>query len=415
MSSHTPVSSSVIKSTSRFAPKAVPRKQQPAPPPKTPAPTLDDDDSETEDDIDHDPPLDHNTQPPPGVKLLCHDADSTVERSIEGITPIHSSIPVVQPLASTARPQSQPTRSLRSQGPISDPVQPTTDVVSPPTATSSRKRRVPADSAASETSRRNRRKSTPPAAEDVVISPSTMKMSEMCIDKRTGRRSSRYAELREAERQRRRKRELNRDATEPAEPTETPVEIPADEDDTLQPLAVGTTRVMTDAEGHMIVDPSSLQVDRHAIHPSTLTDSLAHTTETIFSSKTNSATYASTRTHASNTIRWFPADNERFYTALQMFGTDFEMIAMFLGGGKQRRHVKNKFYKEEKRNSEKLTWALKNRIEVDVAALEEQRGTKLKTGEEVREELQRLREEARVIMALPRISEMAKARALQEE
>jgi hypothetical protein len=92
-----------------------------------------------------------------------------------------------------------------------------------------------------------------------------------------------------------------------------------------------------------------------------------------------------------------------------MFGTDFGMIATFLGGGKSRRHVKNKFYKEEKKNSDKLTWALKNRIDVDIAALEEQRGQKLKSVEEMREELEGLREEARIVMALPRLSQNVKS------
>jgi Myb DNA-binding like len=135
----------------------------------------------------------------------------------------------------------------------------------------------------------------------------------------------------------------------------------------------GTARVITDSQGQIIVDPVSLQADRHAIHPSTLTDSLVHTTETTFFSKVNAAMSPSTRTHASNNIRWFLNDNERFYTALQMFGMDFGMIAMFLGGGKSCRQVKNKFSREEKKNGDKLTWVLKNRIEVDVdvAALEE--------------------------------------------
>jgi len=227
-----------------------------------------------------------------------------------------------------------------------------------------------------------------------------MKMSEMCVDKRTGRKSSRYAELREAERQRRRQKELKRDAQaeepEPIpEPSLQPLNPATDDDDTLHPLTTGTARVITDSQGQIIVDPVSLQVDRHAIHPSTLTESLVHTTETTFSSKVNAATYQSTRTHASNNVRWVVDDNERFYTGLQMFGTDFGMIAMFLGGGKSRRHVKNKFSKEEKKNSDKLTWALKNRIEVDVAALQEQAGTVFKNREEMRDELDALREEAK--------------------
>lgn len=242
-------------------------------------------------------------------------------------------------------------------------------------------------------------------------------MSEMCVDKRTGRKSSRYAELREAERQRRKQRELKREQTAagiaetptpvaPTVPDFMDINTPAVEDDTLAPTTHSTARVMTDAEGNIVLDQSSLQVDRHAVHPSTLTDTLVHTTESIFSSKTNSATYASTRMHASNTIRWLPDDNERFYLALRMFGTDFTMVASYLGGGKNRRHIKNKFYREEKLNSDKLTWALKNRLEVDKAGLEEKRGSALQPSDELREELENIKNEAALIKAMPRFSEV---------
>lgn len=240
-----------------------------------------------------------------------------------------------------------------------------------------------------------------------------MTMSEMCIDRRTGRKSSRYAELKEAERQRRRLRELTKDQVTQQNATPAPPEpfVQADQvlnendDNELLPMDSGTTRVMTDANGNIVLDHSSLQVDRHAIHPATLTDSLVHTTETVFSSKTNSATYASNRSHASNTIRWFSADSDKFYKGLQMFGTDFGLIADYLGGGKTRRHVKNKFDREEKVNGEKVTWALRNRIPVDVKGLEEIRGIKLREIEETRSLLKGIQEEARAIMALPRISE----------
>jgi transcription factor TFIIIB component B'' len=239
-----------------------------------------------------------------------------------------------------------------------------------------------------------------------------MKMAEMCIDKRTGRKSSRYAELREAERQRRRLKEMKRDQDQnAAESTPAPaavdVETVEEEDDRLQPVTTGTARVVTDSEGNVVLDQSSLQVDRHAIHPSTLTDSLIQTTETMFTSKTNSSTYASSRTHASNTIRWLPSDNEKFYTALRMFGTDFQTIADYLGGGKDRRHVKNKFYKEERKNSDKLTWALKNKLPPDIDGLAEKRGITLSAwdAEKAREELAAITEAGRAVMALPSLSE----------
>ena len=231
-------------------------------------------------------------------------------------------------------------------------------------------------------------------------------MAEMCIDKRTGRKSARYAELREAERQRKRLKELKNEREESVIPEAPIEEVQAEEDDTLAPITSSTTRIITDAHGNVIVDQSSLQVDRHAIHPSTLSESLVHTTETVFSSKTNSATYASTRTHASNKVRWSPEDNERFYIGLSMFGTDFGLIATYVGGGKQRRHIKNKFDREEKTNGDKITLALRNRVEVNMTEMEERTGNKFKGLAEIQDELNGLKAEAEIVKALPPLSEM---------
>jgi transcription factor TFIIIB component B'' len=420
---HTAVSASVIKSTSRFAPKAVPRKKALTniPPPKpTPAPTVEEP-SDSEDELEEEPRIDleEDTEVPTGTSQVTL-SQRPAGRNIEGVPTIQSSIPTslnqaTPILAPTV--VSQPTRSLRSSGPVHEPpatpsTQSTELVLS--TSSTSRKRRHTTISVEESTHRR-RRRSTPPTAEQVVIIPATMTMSEMCIDKRTGRKSSRYAELQEAERQRRKLRELKREQQqsesqddppeEPTVPVELPTTTPEDESDELLPVGAGAARVIADSDGNFRIDQSSLQVSRHAIHPSALTDSLVHTTETVFSSKTNSSTYASTRTHASNTIRWLPSDNERFFTALRMFGTDFGMISTYLGGGKSRRHVKNKFDREEKSNPDKVTWALKNKLAVDIVGMEEKRGTKLRGLEEMKEELEGIRAEARAVMALPRISQ----------
>jgi transcription factor TFIIIB component B'' len=408
----TTVSASVIKSTSRFAPKAVPRKPPKSTPSRvTPAPPRveeedeDEEDEEDESESEKDNELDDEKVQPrqaeeEGGRLPSSIAVGTQQR----IPPIQSSIP------STATPISIP--SIQT---VSFPTALPTASLHEPTSTSeerimTRKRRAAQTTDTAQP--RRRRKTTPPTAEEVVIIPSTAKMLEMCVDKRTGRKSSRYGELREAERQRKKLKELKREqerngvSVEPP-PAQEEVLVPAVpvEDDTLAPVVNGTARVMTDESGNIILDQSSLQVDRHAIHPSTLTDSLVHTTETVFSSKTNSATYPSTRSHASNKIRWLPEDNDRFYTGLRMFGTDFGLVATYIGGGKQRRHIKNKFDREEKTNSDKVTWALKNRLSVDMAELEERRGTKFKNLEEIQEELKGLKAEAEIVKSLPPLSE----------
>jgi transcription factor TFIIIB component B'' len=434
---HTPVSASVIKSASRFAPKAVPRKQQPSTAfPLKPAstPTVDDEEengSEDEDESESQTGFLNETDESTEPDSISHFdiPGDALGRNAEGIPTIHSSIssgainpPSNQqaPSAAPPSPTPRPTRSLRSTGPtLESAVVPTAAPVAEGalhSAPSSSRKRRPRTSVNESTPlhrhRRRRRNSTPPTAEQVVISPATMTMSEMCVDKRVGRKSSRYAELQEAERQRRRLRELKREQRDVNTQTASlppAADVPAtqhEEDDILRPVTSGTARVMTDANGNIVLDQSSLQVDIHAVHPSALTESLVHTTETVFSSKTNSATYPSTRTHASNTIRWLPADNERFYDALRMFGTDFNAIAAFLGDGKTRRHVKNKFDREERANSDKLTWALRNRKEIDVQGLQEILGEKLGNRDQVRQELKALEEEAMVIKALPPLSQM---------
>ena len=64
---HTTVSASVIKSTSRFAPKAIPRKKQAAPPPTKPTPAPPpEESSESEDQLEEEPSvelLEENERP----------------------------------------------------------------------------------------------------------------------------------------------------------------------------------------------------------------------------------------------------------------------------------------------------------------------------------------------------------------
>ena len=213
---HTPVSASVIKSTSRFVAKAVPRKQTVIPPRSTPAP-VEDILSESEEG-DNDEPL---------LDSLEDDSADQPEKPSSTNSASQSSIPpIITPSSQALVPVSAPVpaRSLRSTAvtmPSMEPTATTTTTATDTTtttATTTRKRQQQASR--DDNARRLRRRTTPPTAEEVVISPSTMKMAEMCIDKRTGRKSSRYAELREAERQRKRRKELNKEQQERGESTD---------------------------------------------------------------------------------------------------------------------------------------------------------------------------------------------------
>jgi len=411
---HKPVSASVIKSTSRFAPKAVPRKKQPATTPKTAAThvetTEDGEESVSEPQIEQP----ESSQIPSGNMLVDSWIDDVgTQVSGDGVPPIQASVPVSMP----EPPGTVPATHLittQSTSTSAEGIQVEANTSSQPAVAAAqprkRKSQSAPDNAAPSVPRRRKSKGADSAAENATVATSTVTMSEMCIDKRTGRKSSRYAELREAERQRRRLRQLKRDQqnnpdaeVETQQIEETQVE---EEDDTLVPVTAGTARVMTDSNGNIILDNSSLQVDRHAVHPATLTDTLVHTTETVFSSKTNSSTYASARMHASNNVRWLPEENERFYIGLSMFGTDFTLIATYLGGDKSRRHVKNKFDREEKKNPDKITLALKNRLAVDMAEMEAKGAVKLRSREELQAELALIKEDGRTVMALPNLSQL---------
>eukprot|EP00826_Nyctotherus_ovalis_P043612 TRINITY_DN4611_c0_g1_i1.p1 TRINITY_DN4611_c0_g1~~TRINITY_DN4611_c0_g1_i1.p1 ORF type:complete len:265 (+),score=59.04 TRINITY_DN4611_c0_g1_i1:229-1023(+) len=56
--------------------------------------------------------------------------------------------------------------------------------------------------------------------------------------------------------------------------------------------------------------------------------------------------------------KWLPEETERFYKALQIFGTDFSIIVRLLPG-RSRKQIKNKFNREERENPEKIDSILK--------------------------------------------------------
>src|SRR5271155_2267937 len=97
---HTPVTASVIKSTSRFAPKAVPRKQQSTnvPPPKqTPAPTLEDEASDSGDEFEEDTRIDSLDDITLPIRIFpsyhWKFFDNIVGKRTDGVPTIQSSVP----------------------------------------------------------------------------------------------------------------------------------------------------------------------------------------------------------------------------------------------------------------------------------------------------------------------------------
>src|SRR5579859_2657594 len=164
--SHTPVSSSINKSTSRFAPKVVPRKAASsghAPPPR-PIPTVDEE-SQSEDELEEEEQTLEDGEPT--------STDLDAERRYESIPAIQSSILPSPPVdaAPIPVPTTHLTRSLRSSGPVPDPTvptstTPTTTITATTTSTAptttGRKRSAATPAAGGAPRRRHRPPPTPP-------------------------------------------------------------------------------------------------------------------------------------------------------------------------------------------------------------------------------------------------------------
>lgn len=201
---------------------------------------------------------------------------------------------------------------------------------------------------------RSQREPTPEGAEDIEISPTEIKMSDLCKDLRTGKVSKREMELRALERAEYERRQRERESR---SKTGTPVEPPVDNgepsarDGAEAKKTTGGPR-MRIVNGEIVIDAASLQVDRHA-DASREADELENVVESTLTRKINQATYGK-RTKVES---WDEELTELFYRGLRMFGTDFMMISR-LFPGRSRRQIKLKFNNEERKDPERIKAAL---------------------------------------------------------
>lgn len=197
-----------------------------------------------------------------------------------------------------------------------------------------------------------KREPTPEGAEQIEIAPSVVKMSDLCKDMRTGKRSKRETELRahelaEAERKKAQQEEGRR--------AETPVKqtpndkSPTEDEDTSTPNKKSQAGpVMRIVNGEIVLDTASLQVDRHADAEKN-GDDLEDVVENSLTRKINQATYGK----RSKTESWDEDMTDLFYRGLRMFGTDFMVISKMFPG-RSRRQIKLKFNNEERRDPQRI-------------------------------------------------------------
>lgn len=214
------------------------------------------------------------------------------------------------------------------------------------------------------------RETTPDGAEHVRIVPSEIKMSDLCRNLRTGKKSARELELEKLDEEKLRKKKQQH-ANELI--GEELSEAPESADQRLERLvkekglrredadrAVPNTMIV---DGQIQIDESTLQIDRHA---DAAVERDAERLEGVDESELTRRVTQSTWVKRDKSGGWNEDQTDKFYEALRMFGTDFQMISKMLPG-RTRRSVKLKFTREERQDEPRIKRALLGeRLPVDL-------------------------------------------------
>ncbi|KAK2003658.1 hypothetical protein LX36DRAFT_650865 [Colletotrichum falcatum] len=246
-----------------------------------------------------------------------------------------------------------------------------------------RKRRTTEDGTTTETdttcktSRPRRARSvTPEDAENQEADLSTLTMGDLTRDLRIGKKFSRHEELlqrhREKQAKARERLKARRNGSEDAAsesgtpaPTSSGGATPAA---ALPPKAAGmasTGPQFQIIDGQIVVDQNSLSLDRHAIAAAAAEgEDMLEIEENDFTTLTTQNSYR-TGSKLKGPNVWTEEETELFYRGLRMFGTDFQMISgMF--PGKNRRHVKMKFNREERHAPARIDAILVGKKELQI-------------------------------------------------
>lgn len=268
--------------------------------------------------------------------------------------------------------------------------------------------------------KRKKREATPDNAEDVRIDPSEVLMSELTKNLRTGRKSTREAQLQEMEQEAKAKRKQQRidkrngvTTEEQPDTDDNPTETTDQRLERLAPHANETRHAVPEAvivDGQIVIDDASLLIDRHALAAA------ERNAEQFESVEENDLTRRVTQASWGKRDKsggWGELLTDQFYDGLRMFGTDFNMISkMFLG--RTRHSVKLKFNKEERDDPVRIERALKGaRMPVDMAEFQKLTNTVYDDPKELEKELEedRKRIEEEEATAKAALDEVLKQRA----
>ncbi|EGD96360.1 transcription factor TFIIIB component [Trichophyton tonsurans CBS 112818] len=221
-----------------------------------------------------------------------------------------------------------------------------------------------------------KRASTPENSESIEIVSAVVTMSDLCRDLRTGKPSKRemelrtmdWAEIARKKKEREERKKAGSSASQSAKGSSTDTPKPAEKK--MRPSAEVTGPQMRIVNGEIVLDTSSLQIDRHA-DADRNADDMEEVEENPLTRRINAASFGK-RTKLET---WDEAATDLFYKGLRMFGTDFMMISKMFPG-RTRRHIKLKFSNEERREPERIKRTLLGpREPVDSAAYSEMTNT----------------------------------------
>jgi transcription factor TFIIIB component B'' len=216
---------------------------------------------------------------------------------------------------------------------------------------------------------RKKREPTPEGAETVEILPNVVKMSELCKDLRTGKKSKRETELRKMDQAEEERKKAGTGTPAPGTPVK---QNEPEKDNAERPLdwKPQSGPLMRIVNGEIVLDNTSLQVDRHADAARAAGD-LEDVVESNLTRKVNQATYGK----RSKTETWDEEMTDLFYRGLRMFGTDFMVISKMFPG-RSRRQIKLKFNNEERRDPGRIKDTLLGpREHIDIATYSEMTNT----------------------------------------
>ncbi|KAL7912918.1 hypothetical protein GGI35DRAFT_441460 [Trichoderma velutinum] len=254
-----------------------------------------------------------------------------------------------------------------------------------------------------QTRARRARSVTPDDAETQVVDLQNLKMTDLTKDLHIGKKFSRHDELRERERQSRIKTKLKKvlgdSSRDGSEAPETPPDDPSIKSKSATPTAMPTPAAPPASgpqfrivDGQIIIDQSSLVMDRHARAAATRGD-METVEENDFTRLITSSSFMNTSKLKGPNI-WTDEETELFYRGLRMFGTEFEMISHMFPN-KQRRHVKLKYNREERHCPHLINAALigEKTVRIDIDEYKAFTGIEFESVESIEAEQRKIQED----------------------